>query len=101
MPFLRRAGQVVAPLPLLSNGVSGDAVGNNDARVVVGGQFVSSRQGLERRAVLWPSATTVVDLNSLVSLGKSETLAWSLRINSRGDILAISNGGLPCLLLRR
>jgi hypothetical protein len=101
MPFVRRAGQPVAALPILPNAFSGSAVGINDAGLIVGGQGVTLKQGVGTRAVLWPSATTVVDLNSLVSLGKSESLTWSLRINSAGDILAIINGGFPCLLIRK
>jgi hypothetical protein len=101
-PFLRRADQAVAPLPLLSNAFSGSATGINDAGVAVGGLFVTSRRGaVERRAVLWSSTTTVVDLNSLVSLGKSETLVWSLRVNNSRDILAIINGHTPCLLIAK
>jgi hypothetical protein len=101
LPFVRRAGQAVAALRILPNAFSGSAVGINDAGVIVGGQGVTLRQGVGTRAVLWSNATTVVDLNSLVSLGKSESLTWSLRINSAGDILAIINGGFPCLLIRR
>jgi hypothetical protein len=99
MPFLRRGGQGVAALPILPNAFSGSAVGINDAGAIVGGQGVTLKQGVGSRAVLWPSATAVVDLNSLVSLGKSESLTWALRINSAGDILAIINGGTSCLLV--
>jgi len=104
MPFLRRAGQAVLRLPLLSNAYSGSAAGINDAGRIVGGQGVTlprSTLGGATRAVLWTSPTTVVDLNSLVSLEKSESLTWSLRINNRGDILAFINGNTPCLLIAR
>ncbi len=100
MPFLRRAGQSVLPLPILPNAVSGSATAINDGGRIVGGQFVELKgQGLVRRAVLWTSPTTVVDLNSLVSLGRSESLPWCLRINSSGVILATINGHTPCLLI--
>jgi len=102
MPFLRRAGQPVLPLPLVSNAYSGSATDINDAGRIVGGQGVTVKsQGAVTRAVLWPTPTTVVDLNNLVSLGRSESLTWSLRINGAGEILAFINGGTPCLLIPR
>ena len=100
-PYLRRAGQSIASLPLLSTGVSGIAQSINDAGRIVGTQWVSKKGSVtvSSRAVLWTNSTTVVDLNSQVSLGKSEVLDYAFDINTRGDILARLNiGNTPCLL---
>ena len=101
-PFLRRAGQFMVPLPMLPKAVSGLATSINDAGRIVGFQSIFQKgQGMQSRAVLWTNSTTVVDLNSQVSLGSSETLDYAIDINRRGDILARINGNTPCLLIAK
>lgn len=103
-PFIKTAGQSMQLLPLLSKAVSGYATAINAAGGVVGTQPVQPRHNstLQFTAVLWPSATNVVDLNTQVPLASGERLQNAFDINSGGDILAELNlGGTPCLLIKK
>ena len=104
-PFQRLAGQPLGSLPLLSTTATGYATSINDAGQVVGQQVSYPRgKGAEFRAVLWTNSTTVLDLNSQVSLSRGETLDRAADINHhapRGDILARINGNTPCLLIAK
>lgn len=102
MAFQRRAGQPVLPLPILPNAYSGIATDINDAGLMVGGQGITIKNhGATTHGVYWRNSSTVADLNSLVSLGRTESFTWALRINGRGDILAIINGKTPCVMIAR
>jgi len=103
-PFIKAAGQSMQLLPMLSKAVSGHATAVNVAGSSVGLQNVQPRPNstIERRAVLWPNANSVVDLNTQVSLASGERLENAFDINSRGDIVARSNqGSRACLLIRK
>ncbi len=90
----------LVPLAGVPKATYGMATGINDAGKIVGNQSYLSH-GEVRRAVLWTSPTTVVDLTTQVTLGRYETLTWVSLINNRGDILGSINGNLPCVLIAR
>jgi hypothetical protein len=102
-PFLKAAGDPMMILPMLSKAVSGNAQTINSSGSTVGMQNVQPRRNstLERTAVLWPTANSVVDLNTQVSLASGERLQQASDINTRGDILARNNLGHPCLLIKK
>jgi uncharacterized membrane protein len=88
---------------MLANAVSGHARRINSSGSSVGTQNVQPRRNstVERTAVLWPDAHSVVDLNTQVSLASGERLLTAVDINARGDILARNNQGSPCLLIKK
>ncbi len=102
-PFLKAAGEPMLILPMLSKAVSGYARAINSSGSTVGMQNVQPRRNstLERTAVLWPTANSVVDLNTQVSLASGERLILTSDINTHGDILARNNQGSPCLLIKK
>jgi len=102
-PFIKPAGQPMQWLPMLTNAVSGHAQSINGTGSSVGMQNVQPRRNstLERTAVLWPAANSVVDLNTQVTLASGERLQQAFDINTRGDILARNNQGSPCLLIKK
>ena len=100
-PYLKLANSSsLVPLAAIPKATYGMATGINDAGKIVGNQSYLSH-GEVRRAVLWTSPTTVVDLTTQVTLGRSETLNWASLINNRGDILGSINGNIPCLLIAK
>ena len=102
-PFIKPAGQPMQLLPMLTNAVSGHAQAINASGSSVGMQNVQPRPNstLQRTAVLWPDANSVVDLNTQVSLASGERLHQASDINTRGDILARNNQSSPCLLIKK
>jgi len=101
--FLKAVSQPMQLLPMLTNAVSGFARSINDSGSSVGMQNVQPRRNstLQRTAVLWPTASSVVDLNTQVSLASGEHLHQASDINTRGDILARNNQSSPCLLIKK
>lgn len=90
LPFLKYAdddANTLTSLALISKATSGSAYGVNDSQHMVGRNHYLSRGTPVNRAVMWTNPQTVIDLNSRVSLGKSESLTGAYRINSSGDIL--------------
>jgi len=102
-PFIKAADRPLQLLPMLSNAVSGHAQSVNASDSSVGMQNVQPRRNstVQRTAVLWPTASSVVDLNSQVALASGERLQQALDINILGDILARNNQGNPCLLIKK
>jgi hypothetical protein len=102
--FLKALGQPMQLLPMLTNAVSGHAQSINASGSSVGLQNVQPRRNstVQRTAVLWPTASSVVDLNTQVSLASGERLEQAFDINTRGDILVRSNqGSRVCLLIKK
>lgn len=94
------------PLPGMRKATWGYAEGVNDHGAMVGIMGYLFKGNSVEKAVLWPDAATVVDLNQKVDLGRSEVLESAFRINNSGDILAsgyfpsISEmGDVGCLLV--
>ncbi len=101
--FVKAVGQPMQLLPMLTNAVSGHAQSINASGSSVGMQNVQPRRNstVQRTAVLWPTAGSVVDLNTQVSLASGESLQQAFDINTRGDILARNNQSSPCLLIKK
>lgn len=101
-PFYKLSDGAVIALAGISKATHGSANGINNSGKIVGYQgYISRAQGAVQRAVLWNSPTSVVDLNTKVSLGSSESLRFATHVNDRGDILAVNNSGVPCLLIAK
>jgi len=103
--FHRIAGQSMDALPMLQKATSSAADGGNNTGQMVGQQEYLFKGNPVQVAVLWPNASTVVDLNKEVSLGRSEELLAAFAVNNSGHILAVgyfpsvSEGDIGCVLV--
>jgi hypothetical protein len=100
-PYLKPADLPLVPLAGIPKATFGAAKAINDAGQIVGYQWYQSRGASVFRAVLWTSPFNVIDLNSKVALGRSESLTLASDVNSQGDVLATINGNTPCLLIAK
>ena len=105
-PILKPVGQEMQLLPGLQKTTWGYAQGINDNGAMVGvtGYLFHGRP--IEKAVFWPNASEVVDLNKEVQLDPSENLGWAHLINNAGHIVgggffpSISEtGNVDCLLI--
>ena len=103
--FRKIAGQSMYTLPMIQKATSGAADGINDTGQIVGRQEYLFKGYAVQVAVLWPNATSVVNLNKEVSLGRSEELLAAFAIDNSGHILAVgyfpsvSEGDVGCVLV--
>jgi uncharacterized membrane protein len=106
-PFLLASTDLsIQLLPLISKATWGDASAINELGEIVGTQGYLVRGQSVARAVLWRTPSSVVDLNSLASLGKSESLSIAWDLNDAGDIIAgIENSSTSvirgCILVKQ
>ena len=102
-PFVKPVGQPMQPLPGIRKATSGLAGGINDLGQMVGRQGYLFKGEAIFKAVLWPDAASVIDLNKKVVLGRGEELESAHAINNAGHILASGVfsgiGGAACLLI--
>jgi hypothetical protein len=86
--FVKPAGQPMQPLAGIKRATNGLASGINDLGQMVGRQGYLFKGKAIFKAVLWPDAGSVIDLNKKVALGGGEELEAAGLINNAGDILA-------------
>jgi len=102
-PFVKPASQPMQPLPGIQKATNGLAGGINDLGQMVGRQGYLFKGEAVFKAVLWPDAASVIDLNKKVVLGRGEELESAHAINNAGHILASGVfsgiGGAACLLI--
>jgi uncharacterized membrane protein len=89
--FVKLAGRPMQPLPGIRRATNALACGINDLGQIVGRQGYLFQGRPIFRAVLWPDAGSVIDLNKKVALGGGAELEFAGVINNAGHILA---GGL-------
>ena len=87
-PILKPVDEEMRALPGTLKATWGYAQGINDNGNMVGITGYLFKGKSVETAVLWPDASSVIDLNKKVSLGRGEELQSASAINNAGDILA-------------
>lgn len=105
-PFVKTSGGAVQPLPGIPKATWGYAEGINDDGVMVGVMGYLAQGRSVEKAVIWPNAGAVVDLNKKAALGRSNVLEAAFQISNSGAILAYGflpdvseTGSVACLLV--